>query len=43
VTSPDLAVLAREWLRDYYAPPEVKSVPAAEVTEHAKELPNRNN
>jgi hypothetical protein len=43
LTSPDLAVLAREWLRDYHSEPEWQTTPDDERPVDAMQLPKRNN
>jgi hypothetical protein len=43
LTSPDLAVLAREWLRDYHSDSEWELTPDDERPDDAMQLPKRNN
>jgi hypothetical protein len=43
LTSPDLAVLAREWLRDYHSDSEWEITPDDERPVDAMQLPKRNN
>ncbi len=43
LTSPDLAVLAREWLRDYHSHSEWEITPDDKRPDDAMQLPKRNN
>jgi len=41
VTAPDLAIQARQWLRELHSEPEVEPIERAEVPEAPTPLPSR--